>query len=841
MSLLLSFYFCLLSFTMIYPENFEYKIGFDRIRNMLSEKCLSPMGLEKVNNIKFIDDFEVLNHKLSATYEFQQILIFEDFFPSEHYYKISDCLNKIRIEGTFPEVHEVFDLKRSLETVKTILNFFRNKDAVKYPVLQSMCSSVKTYPYVLESIDRIIDKQGVVKDGASTRLKEIRSELIGKKIHVTKRLNAILKQAQADGIVDSDTPVSVRNGRGVIPVSSYDKRKIKGLIHDQSASGKTVFIEPEEIVEINNDIIELEYEERREIVKILTLFADNIRPYIEDLLDSNIFLGEIDFIRSKALLGNHLNSIKPILINKPFLMWKRAIHPLLSIAFEKLSGRKVVPLEIVLDEKNRILLISGPNAGGKSVCLKTVGLLQYMLQCGLTIPVAEGSETGIFKNILIDIGDEQSIDNDLSTYSSHLINMKYFVKNGGDKTLILIDEFGTGTEPMLGGSIAEAILGELNRKKVYGVITTHYTNLKHFASLTEGIINGAMAFDNHLMQPLFQLTIGKPGSSFAFEIARKIGLPEDILEAASEKAGVKNINYDRHLKDIARDKRYWETKRQSIRQQEKRLEELMIEYDKELSGAKTLRKEIITKARDEAQQLLNQSNKMIENTIRQIKETQAEKEKTKDIRQQLEEFKNVVTEETKPLETESEEKIAKLNIKAKRIKLEPEPPKERETTHEIEVKPLKPGDAVRMIDTQAAGEVIEIKDKMARVETGSLRFVVPLDKIERISKSDLKKSLRSTQVYRENDPGIVQRNINFKPEIDIRGVRGEEAINKVQELIDNALIVQHRNLRILHGKGNGILRQLVRQYLATVNVVKSFRDEHVEFGGAGITVVEMDF
>ena len=841
MSLLLSFYFCLLSFTMIYPENFEYKIGFDRIRNMLSEKCLSPMGLEKVNNIKFIDDFEVLNHKLSATYEFQQILIFEDFFPSEHYYKISDCLNKIRIEGTFPEVHEVFDLKRSLETVKTILNFFRNKDAVKYPVLQSMCSSVKTYPYVLESIDRIIDKQGVVKDGASTRLKEIRSELIGKKIHVTKRLNAILKQAQADGIVDSDTPVSVRNGRGVIPVSSYDKRKIKGLIHDQSASGKTVFIEPEEIVEINNDIIELEYEERREIVKILTLFADNIRPYIEDLLDSNIFLGEIDFIRSKALLGNHLNSIKPILINKPFLMWKRAIHPLLSIAFEKLSGRKVVPLEIVLDEKNRILLISGPNAGGKSVCLKTVGLLQYMLQCGLTIPVAEGSETGIFKNILIDIGDEQSIDNDLSTYSSHLINMKYFVKNGGDKTLILIDEFGTGTEPMLGGSIAEAILGELNRKKVYGVITTHYTNLKHFASLTEGIINGAMAFDNHLMQPLFQLTIGKPGSSFAFEIARKIGLPEDILEAASEKAGVKNINYDRHLKDIARDKRYWETKRQSIRQQEKRLEELMIEYDKELSGAKTLRKEIITKARDEAQQLLNQSNKMIENTIRQIKETQAEKEKTKDIRQQLEEFKNVVTEETKPLETESEEKIAKLNIKAKRIKLEPEPPKERETTHEIEVKPLKPGDAVRMIDTQAAGEVIEIKDKMARVETGSLRFVVPLDKIERISKSDLKKSLRSTQVYRENDPGIVQRNINFKPEIDIRGVRGEEAINKVQELIDNALMVQHRNLRILHGKGNGILRQLVRQYLATVNVVKSFRDEHVEFGGAGITVVEMDF
>ena len=826
---------------MIYPEYFENKIGFDRIRDLLSEKCLSPMGLEKVNNIKFIDDFEHLSHILSATYEFQQILIFEDFFPSEHYYKISDCLNKIRTEGTFPEIQEVFDLKRTLETVKIILNFFRNKDAAKYPVLRSMCSSVKTYPYVLEAIDRIIDKRGVIKDNASARLKEIRAELIGKNIHVTKRLNAIFKQAQSDGIVDTDTSVSVRNGRGVIPVSSYDKRKIKGLIHDQSASGKTVFIEPEEIVEINNEIIELEYEERREIVRILTAFADNIRPYIEDLLESNLFLGEIDFIRSKALLGNHLHSIKPVLINKPLLMWKRAIHPLLSITLEKSAGRKVVPLEIVLDEKDRILLISGPNAGGKSVCLKTVGLLQYMLQCGLTIPVAEGSETGMFKNILIDIGDEQSIDNDLSTYSSHLINMKYFVKNGNDKTLILIDEFGTGTEPMLGGAIAEAILGELNRKQVFGVITTHYTNLKHFASLTNGIVNGAMAFDNHLMQPLFQLTIGKPGSSFAFEIARKIGLPEEILEEASGKAGVKNINYDKHLKDIARDKRYWETKRQNIRQQEKRLEELMAEYEKELSGAKTLRKEIISKAKDEAQQLLKESNRMIENTIRQIKETQAEKEKTKDLRQQLEEFKNEVVEDTKPLETESEEKIAILGIKAKRIRLEPEIVKAKPVPVVSKVHPLKPGDAVRMIDTQAAGEVIEIKDKMVQVETGSLRFFVPLDKIERITKSDLKKSLKANQVYRENDPGIVQRNINFKPEIDIRGVRGEEAINQVRDLIDNALIVQHRNLRILHGKGNGILRQLVRQYLATVDVVKSFSDEHVEFGGAGITVVEMDF
>jgi len=828
---------------MIYPENFENKIGFDRIRSLLREKCLSPMGLEKVDSIRFIDDYEQLTRILSATYEFQQILIFEVKFPSENYYKISDCLNKIRVEGTFPEVQEVFDIKRSLETVKTILNFFRNKDASKYTVLQSMCGSVKTYPYVLEAADRIIDKKGVIKDSASPRLKEIRNELIGKSIHVTKRLNAILKQAQSDGLVESDTAVSVRNGRGVIPVSSYDKRKIKGLIHDQSSSGKTVFIEPEEIVEINNEIIELEYEERREIVRILTAFADNVRPYIDDLIESNLFLGEIDFIRSKALLGNHLHSIRPVVMNKPYLSWKKAIHPLLSLTFEKSAGRKVIPLDIILDDKDRILLISGPNAGGKSVCLKTVGLLQYMLQCGLTIPVAEGSETGMFRNILIDIGDEQSIDNDLSTYSSHLINMKYFIKYGNDKSLILIDEFGTGTEPMLGGAIAEAILGELNRKKVFGVITTHYTNLKHYASLTDGIVNGAMAFDNHLMQPLFQLTIGKPGSSFAFEIARKIGLPEEILEEASGKAGVKNINYDRHLKDIARDKRYWENKRQSIRQQEKRLEELMAEYDKELSGAKTLRKEIITKAKDEAQHLLNESNRMIESTIRQIKESQAEKEKTKDVRHRLEEFKTEVKEQAKPVETPSEEKVAILSNRARKIKLEPETEKEKEKRQPVvsAVHPLKPGDAVRMIDTQAAGEIIEIKDKMVQVETGNLRFFVPVNKIERITRSDLKKSLRANQVYRENDPGIVQRNINFKPEIDIRGVRGEEAINQVRDLIDNALIVQHRNLRILHGKGNGILRQLVRQYLATVDVVKTFRDEHVEFGGAGITVVEMDF
>jgi DNA mismatch repair protein MutS2 len=824
---------------MIYPENFEIKIGFDRIRAMLTDRCLSPMGRDSVAGLRFLTDRDAVETELSKTAEFQQILSFEDPFPSENYFDLSVSLAKLKVEGTFPEVSEVFDIKRSLETIKSIIGFFKTRKENSYPVLRSLCLDVKVYPYVLDSIDRIIDRYGKIKDNASPRLKEIRSDLQAKSSSVSRKLNSILKQAQAEGIVDSDANVSVRNGRGVIPVSVFDKRKIRGLVHDQSASGKTVFIEPAEIVEINNEIIELEYEERREIVKVLTQFADNIRPYLEDLLESNMFLGQIDFIRAKALLGITLNSVKPVISPVPMISWKRAVHPLLFIAFSKLQGRKVVPLDLVLDKKNRLLLISGPNAGGKSVCLKTVGLLQYMLQCGLTIPVAESSESGIFKNIFIDIGDEQSIENDLSTYSSHLINMKYFLRNGTKETIILIDEFGTGTEPMLGGSIAEAILGELNNLGVYGVLTTHYTNLKHFASVTDGIVNGAMAFDNHLMQPLFQLFIGKPGSSFAFEIARKIGLPEEILISASEKAGVKNINYDKHLRDIARDKRYWESKRQNIRQHEKQLEELIGEYEKELSEAKTVKKEIIAKAKEEAKTILSSTNKIIENAVREIRESQAEKEKTKEVRQQVDEFKSEIVGEKAEEPTVSEKKVLQLKQKARRLR-KVEVPERVAAEKKAEI-PLKPGDPVRMKDTMAAGEVIEIRDGKVHVETGNLRFTVPADRVEKISRSDLRKSLSSERRTAAPDFELNEKRIHFSPEIDIRGVRGEAAITIVQELLDNALMVQHRNLRILHGKGNGILRNLIREYLATVGFVKSFRDEHVEFGGSGITVVELDF
>jgi DNA mismatch repair protein MutS2 len=823
---------------MIYPDNFEAKIGFDRIRVMLSERCLSQMGKRLSESVSFLVDMDEAETELEKTSEFQELLRFGEPFPSENYFDISGTLDKLTTEGTFPEVREVFDLKRNLDTAKAVINYLKTRNAENFPFLISMCKNVRFYPYILEAISRIIDRNGNIRDNASNHLKEIRTEIASLVTSVSRKLAVLLKKAQSEGIVDADANVTVRNGRGVIPVNVYDKRKIRGLIHDQSASGKTIFIEPEEIVEINNEIIELGYEERREIIRILTAIADVLRPYIEDLRDLNNFLGEVDFIRAKALLGIDLGSIKPVLTKERSISWTKAVHPLLNLAFRNLPDRKVVPLDIALNTRERILLISGPNAGGKSVCLKTVGLIQYMLQCGLTIPVDEGSESCVFKNIFIDIGDEQSIDNDLSTYSSHLINLKYFLKNATEDTLILIDEFGTGTEPVLGGAIAEAILGELNRKEVFGVLTTHYTNLKHFASLADGITNGAMTFDNHLMQPLFRLSIGRPGSSFAFEIARRIGLPDEILNVASGKAGIKNINYDRNLKDIARDKRYWENKRYQIRQREKHLQELINEYEKELSEVKSARKEIISKAREEASSILESSNKIIENTIREIKEAQAEKERTRELRKDVKRFKEEISSDSVD-KTDTDKRLVLFEKRAKKYK-----PEIKETTDqsgEEKNKPLKPGSTVRMKDTMACGEVIEIRDDMVTVETGTFRIKVALEKLEKISRAEYRLSRKSAKPGIVLDDEINQRKIRFSPEIDIRGERGEEAIRKVQDLLDNALIVRHRNLRILHGKGNGILRELVRQYLASVGFVKTFHDEHVEQGGSGITVVELDF
>jgi len=625
----------------IYPQHFEEKVGFDRIRAMLHNKCLSPMGSEWVDVMHFQDDFETIARQLGEVNEFCRIIREVENFPSSHFYDLRSALQKIRIEGRFLEAEELFDLKRSLESVRAIVQFFAKQEEHVFPLLKKKTERVQVFPYIYDRIDAILNKFGKMRDNASPELAQIRKAILSLQSNMSKRLHAILKQAQKDGLVDEDASVSIRDGRAVIPVSASNKRKLKGIVYDESGTGKTSYVEPNEIVEMNNEIRELEYAERREIVRILTEFSNDIRPYLSDLLFSYEFLGEIDFIRSKALLAVEFNAIRPELQKTPLVKWQQAVHPLLQQTLRR-ENRKIVPLNIDLDEKNHILLISGPNAGGKSVCLKTVGLLQYMLQCGLLIPLNEASKTGIFNQLFIDIGDEQSLENDLSTYSSHLMNMKHFVKHSNNNTLVLIDEFGTGTEPMLGGAIAEAILGELNQLRAFGVITTHYTNLKHFASSAEGIVNGAMLYDSQNMNPLFQLEIGKPGSSFAFEIARKIGLPEGILEKATEKVGKKHIDFDRNLRKINRDKRYWEIKREKIRKVEKILDTMAANYEEELKKTQKQRKEILKKAREDAGALLAGVNKRIENTILEIKKAQAEKEITKQARQKLEVLKTEV-------------------------------------------------------------------------------------------------------------------------------------------------------------------------------------------------------
>lgn len=824
-----------------YPDNFETKIGFDRIREMLHNKCLSNMGNEWVDEMHFQHHFENISDQLGEVDEFCRIIREFDSFPANHFYDLREALQKIRIEGRFMEPSELFDLKRSLESVRAIVNFFAKQEEEVFPLLKKKTTNVQVFPYIYDRIENIINKFGKIRDNASSELAQIRKNILSRQSNMSKRLHAILKQAKKDGLVEDEATVSIRDGRAVIPITSGNKRKLKGIIYDESATGKTSYIEPNEIVEMNNEIRELEYAERREVVKILTDFSNDIRPYLEDLFYSYDFLGEIDFIRAKALLAVEFDAIKPQITNEPIIDWQQAIHPLLMQTLKK-EKRKIVPLTIWLNPEKHILLISGPNAGGKSVCLKTVGLLQYMLQCGLLIPLHEASKAGIFNQLFIDIGDEQSLENDLSTYSSHLMNMKHFVKFSNEKTLILIDEFGTGTEPMLGGAIAESILDKLNQLGTFGVITTHYTNLKHFASSAEGIANGAMLYDSQHMNPLFQLEIGKPGSSFAFEIARKIGLPEDILEQATEKIGKDHIDFDRNLRQINRDKRYWETKRQKIRKVEKMLDETAENYETELKETQKLRKEILKKAKEEADALLKGVNKRIENTISDIKKAQAEKEKTRHARENLVELKKEVDRKTTVSDEQITRKIDKLRQREKRRNQhrpeefkKPIPQEKKEEQIEI-----KPGDKVRIKGQDTIGELIEINSKNAVVAFGQLITTLPSKDIERLSKTEAKKQDKHrggrASVLSSN---FSERRLGFKSEIDIRGFRVEEAISKVQEFIDEAIMFESGQLRILHGKGNGILKQTIRDYLRSEPMVRNYKDEHVDFGGAGITVVNL--
>ncbi|GAB1415773.1 endonuclease MutS2 [Paludibacter sp.] len=752
-----------------------------------------------------------------------------DQLPVGDFFDIRQGLMKIRVEGLYLDENEVFELKKALDATRKLMSFIVSQDIELYPHLHELVANVPFINDVVRKIDTILDKFGKIKDNASHELSRIRKELTQVQSSVSRSLQNILKQAQADGYVEKDATPTFRDGRLVIPVSPGFKRKISGIVHDESATGKTVYIEPSQVVEANNRIRELEGEERREIIRILVEFSNFLRPYTDDIFHSQHFLGEIDFLRAKALFADQIKAIRPKNNDECILEWNKATHPLLYLSLKK-QNKQIVPLDIVLNEKQRILLISGPNAGGKSVCLKTVVLLQYMLQCGLLIPVHETSTCGIFNRLFIDIGDEQSIENDLSTYSSHLTNMKFFLRNSNEKTLLLIDEFGSGTEPMIGGALAEATLARFNANKTFGVITTHYTNLKHYAEDAEGIVNGAMLYDRQHLQPLFLLQIGNPGSSFAVEIARKIGLPEDLIQDAAEKVGAEHLDYDKHLQDIVRDKRYWERKRDEIRKKEKRLEETLSKYESEIAEINRQKKDISKKAHEEAQQLLSNANARIENTIRQIKEAQAEKEITKQLRRELLDYGESVKsnyieleKEKKPTRNKKEKKHVSDKIKGGKQLVD-----------------FIPGMQVVLKGQYTSGKIVELHGKNAVVIFGQLKSTVSLDKLEPISNNKIKKELRSENPKLRITDDVRQRKLNFKSEIDVRGMRGEEALQAVMYFIDDALIVGVSSVRILHGTGTGVLRQLIRQYLSTITGISSVHDEHVQFGGAGITVVELD-
>ena len=839
---------------MIYPDNFEQKTGFDEIRQMLADRCICPLGMQLVDEMQFQTDYQPVEKALDQTMEFVRILTEGKSFPDQNYHDLREALARIKVVGTWLDEAELLGLWRSLETISGIVEFLNKEDNQGlYPNLTELAQSVAVFPSITQGIARILTKFGKLKDNASPELYRIRMDLTNTSFSISRILNSILKQAQTDGLVDKDAAPTMRDGRLVLPVAPGLKRKIRGIVHDESASGKTVFIEPEEVVEANNRIRELEADEKREVTRILIAFTDSIRPEIPSILESYAFMAQIDFIRAKARLTIDFDGCKPILEHKPMVDWVQAVHPLLKQSLAK-HDKTVVPLDIDLDSKNSILLISGPNAGGKSVCLKTVGLLQYMLQCGIPVPMRPNSHAGIFKSIFIDIGDEQSIDDDLSTYSSHLLNMKNMIKYADNRSLILIDEFGSGTEPNIGGAIAESVLMRFNRNHVFGIITTHYQNLKHYADGNEGIRNGAMLYDRHLMQPLYILQIGNPGSSFAVEIARKIGLPEDVIEDATQIVGRDYVNADKYLQDIVRDKRYWENKRQNVHQLEKQLDQQIEQHRQELESLQKERKSIIREAREKADQLIQDSNAMIENTIRTIKEAQADKELTRLARQELTEFKETIDDR----QANSEEEL-KIQRKMERIRQSQERREQRKRDKNKEHtqapstpadKPLnipvtsskhtyKVGDSVRLPGQTQVGEVISVNKNDITVAFGHITSIVKANRLEPAEPVKVQEVRAATYVSKQTHDDIYNRKLAFKPDIDVRGMRGDEAIQTVMHFIDDATLIGMSRVRILHGTGNGILRNLIRQYLHTVPAVKDYHDEHIQFGGHGITVVDL--
>ncbi|GEO04129.1 endonuclease MutS2 [Adhaeribacter aerolatus] len=792
---------------MIYPQNFENKIGFNQIRESLISICLSPLGQYFVNRMQYLTRYDLVQKLLHQTHEFQGLMVSGADFPTQHYFDVTEHLNRAAIEGSFLEVRAFFEIKMSLRTIRQALTFFSQAEETLYPNLRALGESIQVDRHLLAAMDKVVDDNGAVRDNASPELARLKADLIHQQALLRKQIQAVLRHAKASGWTNSDAEPTVRGGRIVIPVLAEYKRRLKGLIHDESTSGQTVYIEPDTVFELNNDIKDLENAYHRELIRILTTLTNQLRPAVIDLRKAYQYLGLLDYIRAKAIYATRIEATLPTLHKTPAVKWQDARHPLLYLNF-KGQGREVVPLSLTLDKEQRILLISGPNAGGKSVTLKTVGLLQYMLQCGLLIPVAEGSEAGMFEDIFIDIGDEQSLENDLSTYSSHLQNMKQFVVLAGRKSLVLIDEFGTGTEPQLGGAIAEAVLDKLNQQGVFGVITTHYTNLKNFAQRTPGIVNGAMRYDHKELKPLYQLVIGKPGSSFAIEIARKIGLPQDIVNKASNLAGRDKIRYDRLLEELEAEKVEVEKRNRELATQERKMRQSAKEYSDMKQLLEESKADIISEAKQKAKLLLRDTNQQIEATIQQIRQSQADKEQTKQARQALETF--------------TQEKI----------KVEHRPAKKLSTAKGE----LVPGDLVSILGQDSVGQIVSLKGKTAEVLFGNIKTIVKTENLERVE-GQLPKVKKEAPEPSRQGMNLTQRMADFSPTLDVRGQRAEDALTQLMAFVDDAIMLGIPEIKIIHGRGNGILKQVLRDYLRSVKEVASISNEHVERGGDGASLV----
>lgn len=825
--------------TNIYPSNFEQKIGFDRLRRQVAGLCTMRAAHDAVMAESFCTSADEIMRRQSLADEVRRMADLERDFPAEEFSDIDTVIAKINVAGAYLLTEEVVVLRRALAAVASVVGFVMSRDEKQYPHMRELSRGIESYPEIVAAIDRIVDRFGKIRDGASPELQDIRRVIREREGQVSKRLQQILTSAKSAGIVDADAVVSIRDGRAVIPVAASNKRKLQGFIHDESATGKTFYIEPVEVVEINNELRELEYAERREVVRILTAFTESLRPSAEGMAASGEYLAQVDMIRAKARWASENGCVKPILSTDDRLVLRNARHPLLAQTLAE-QHRELIPLDMQLDRSKRILVISGPNAGGKSVCLKTTGIVQYMFQCGFPVPASENSELPVFSSLCIDIGDEQSLDDDLSTYSSHLLNMKRMLAAASDRTMILIDEFGSGTEPVIGGAIAESILERLLARGCYGVITTHYANIKYFASNNDGVANGAMMFDVQQIRPLFRLETGKPGSSFAVEIARKIGLPEDIIREAGEKAGSDHMNIERQLREIARDRRYWEQKRDRIRITDRKVEELERSYAEQLEKIRAERSEILRAAKEEAQRMISEANRTIENTIRTIRESQAERDATRTVRRELEKFSEGVasagdTERSERIGREMERIERRRARRAERRAQKGEAAGESEQTPE----PLKieVGSRVRLDGQATPGTVQSIKGGKAQVAFGQILTTVALDKLTAVSNNEYKRATRPTTARTVVSVDISQRKLNFKDHIDVRGMRASEALEAVQDLVDDALMVGVGSVTILHGKGTGALKEEIRRYLRSVPDVASAVDEHADRGGAGITVV----